>query len=70
MEKKKIFLSEDEIPRQWYNINADIKMNPPLGPDGNPATPEMFAPIFPMNLVEQESERKDGSTFRKEFWKF
>ena len=54
MEKKKIFLSEDEIPRQWYNINADIKMNPPLGPDGNPATPEMFAPIFPMNLVEQE----------------
>ena len=54
MEPKKILLTEDEIPRQWYNINADIKMNPPLGPDGNPVTPDMFAPIFPMNLVEQE----------------
>jgi tryptophan synthase beta chain len=54
MEPKKILLTEDEIPRQWYNINADIKMNPPLGPDGNPVTPEMFAPIFPMNMVEQE----------------
>jgi tryptophan synthase beta chain len=54
MATRKILLTEDEIPRQWYNINADIKMNPPLGPDGNPATPEMFAPIFPMNLVEQE----------------
>ena len=40
MEKKKTFLTEDEIPRQWYNINADIKMNPPLGPDGNPVTPD------------------------------
>ena len=36
MEKKKVFLTEDEIPRQWYNINADIKMNPPLGPEGKP----------------------------------
>ncbi|MBW2411425.1 MAG: TrpB-like pyridoxal phosphate-dependent enzyme [Deltaproteobacteria bacterium] len=54
MVPKKILLTEDEIPRQWYNINADIKMNPPLGPDGNPVTPDMFAPIFPMNMVEQE----------------
>ena len=54
MEKKKIFLSEDEIPRQWYNINADIKMNPPLGPDGNPVGPDDLAPVFPMNLIEQE----------------
>ena len=36
MEAKKVVLSEDEIPRQWYNILADIKMNPPLGPDGKP----------------------------------
>jgi tryptophan synthase beta chain len=54
METKKILLTEDEIPRQWYNINADIKMNPPLGPDGNPISPDMLAPVFAMNLVEQE----------------
>ncbi|OQX63158.1 MAG: TrpB-like pyridoxal-phosphate dependent enzyme [Desulfococcus sp. 4484_241] len=54
MASKKIFLSEDEIPRQWYNILADIKMNPPLGPDGNPIGPDSLAPVFPMNLIEQE----------------
>ena len=54
METKKIFLSEDEMPRQWYNILADIKMNPPLGPDGKPITPDQLAPVFPMNLIEQE----------------
>ncbi|MDM8523960.1 TrpB-like pyridoxal phosphate-dependent enzyme [Desulfococcaceae bacterium HSG8] len=59
MEIRKVLLTEDEIPRQWYNILADIKMNPPLGPDGNPITPEALAPVFPMNLIEQEvsSER-------------
>ena len=52
----KIFLSEDEIPRQWYNLAADLPgtINPPLGPDGNPVAPEMLAPVFPMNLIEQE----------------
>ena len=54
METRKIFLSEDEMPRKWYNILADIKMNPPLGPDGNPIKPEDLAPVFPMNLIEQE----------------
>ncbi|ETR65872.1 MAG: Tryptophan synthase beta chain, partial [Candidatus Magnetoglobus multicellularis str. Araruama] len=28
--------------------------NPPLGPDGNPIKPEDLAPVFPMNLIEQE----------------
>lgn len=51
---KKVVLTEDEIPRQWYNILADIKLNPPLGPDGQPIKPEMLAPVFPMNLIEQE----------------
>jgi len=58
---KKIILSEKEIPKQWYNIAADLPgtINPPLGPDGNPIGPEMLAPVFPMNLIEQEvsSER-------------
>ncbi|MGB5983760.1 MAG: TrpB-like pyridoxal phosphate-dependent enzyme [Desulfobacterales bacterium] len=54
MEIKKVFLSEDEMPRQWYNILADIKMNPPLKPDGTPVGPDDLAPVFPMNLIEQE----------------
>lgn len=54
MELKKVLLDETEMPRQWYNILADIKMNPPLGPDGNPVTPDSLAPVFPMNLIEQE----------------
>jgi tryptophan synthase beta chain len=54
MKQKKIFLTEEEMPRQWYNILADIKMNPPLGPNGKPIGPEDLAPVFPMNLIEQE----------------
>ena len=59
MEVRKVLLTEDEMPRQWYNILADIKMNPPIGPDGKPVGPDALAPVFPMNLIEQEvsSER-------------
>ena len=45
MEVRKVLLTEDEMPRQWYNILADIKMNPPLGPDGNPVGPDALAPV-------------------------
>jgi len=52
----KVLLNEDELPRQWYNLAADLQgpLLPPRGPDGSPVTPEMLAPVFPMNLVEQE----------------
>ncbi|NQU41122.1 MAG: TrpB-like pyridoxal phosphate-dependent enzyme [Lentisphaerae bacterium] len=52
----KVHLSEDEIPKQWYNLNADFEkpMPPPVGPDGTPIGPEALAPVFPMNLIEQE----------------
>ncbi|MCK4625151.1 MAG: TrpB-like pyridoxal phosphate-dependent enzyme [Phycisphaerae bacterium] len=56
METTKILLDDNEIPRQWYNLVADLPNPPlpPLGPDGNPVTPDMLAPVFPMNLIEQE----------------
>jgi len=59
MDIKKILLSEADMPTQWYNILADIKMNPPLGADGNPVSPDALAKVFPMNIIEQEmsSER-------------
>jgi len=52
----RVVLNPDELPKQWYNLAADLPepMKPYLGPDGNPVTPEMMAPIFPMNLIEQE----------------
>ncbi len=54
--QKKIYLEESEMPKQWYNIAPDLPtpLNPPLGPNGAPVTPEMLAPVFPMNLIEQE----------------
>ncbi len=57
MEETKIFLKDDEIPRQWYNILADLPtpMCPPLHPaTGKPVGPQDLAPIFPMALIEQE----------------
>jgi len=53
----KILLSEDQIPKQWYNIIPD--MPGPLAPVINPQTlkpiaPEDMLPIFPMSLIEQE----------------
>jgi tryptophan synthase beta chain len=52
----RIPLSEDEMPKAWYNIAADFKkpMPPPVDRNGNPLTPESLAPVFPMNLIEQE----------------
>lgn len=57
---QKVFLREDEMPRQWYNLAADLPtpLQPPLGPDGTPITAEMLAPVFPMNLIEQEMSQE------------
>jgi tryptophan synthase beta chain len=56
----KIQLKEKDIPRKWYNLAADLPtpLLPPLGPDGKPIGPEMLAPVFPMNLIEQEVSTK------------
>jgi len=58
--ERKILLREQDIPKQWYNLAADLPtpLLPPLGPDGNPVRPEMLAPVFPMNLIEQEVSSK------------
>lgn len=55
--EKKVFLSEKDMPRAWYNIQADLPhpLPPPLNPaTGEPITPDMLEAIFPMNLIEQE----------------
>lgn len=45
------------MPRQWYNIRADMPtpVKPYLHPvTGEPTKPEDWAPLFPDNLIEQE----------------
>jgi len=56
----KILLDENDLPRQWYNLAADLPtpLLPPLGPNGKPVSPDMLAPVFPMNLIEQEVSSK------------
>ena len=56
-EAVKIFLSEDRIPRTWYNLQADLPKPLPavLHPGtGQPIGPADLAPLFPMALIEQE----------------
>jgi tryptophan synthase beta chain len=55
-EMTKVVLTENELPAEWYNIAADLPhpMPPPVGKDGKPIGPEALAPVFPMNLIEQE----------------
>ncbi len=53
----KYTLTEDEMPTQWYNIVPDLPSPPPpaLHPGTlQPAGPEDFAPLFPMELIMQE----------------
>jgi len=52
----KVLLDEADMPKQWYNLAPDLPtpVQPPLGPDGQPVSPDMLAPVFPMNLIEQE----------------
>jgi len=53
----KFLLSEDEIPRSWYNITADLRNPPPpvLHPGTKePVTPDDLSPLFPMALIMQE----------------
>jgi tryptophan synthase beta chain len=60
MAQKKVFLGEEFMPKQWYNLNADFPspVPPPLHPiTAEPPGPdflEYMARIFPMNLLEQE----------------
>jgi len=57
MEQTKFTLPENEMPQQWYNIQADLPV--PLPPVLHPGTkqpigPQDLAPLFPMELIKQE----------------
>jgi tryptophan synthase beta chain len=57
MKQTKVLLDENDIPKKWYNIQADLKtpMDPPLHPQTRqPIGPDDLKAIFPMELIKQE----------------
>lgn len=60
MKGQRIDLSFDEMPTKWYNVQADLPepLSPPMGPDGNPVTPDALAAIFPPAIIEQEMSQE------------
>jgi tryptophan synthase beta chain len=57
MGKTKFLLAEKDIPKAWYNIQADLPkpLPPVIHPGtGQPIGPDDLAPLFPMALIGQE----------------
>ena len=53
----KYLLNDTDIPKHWYNINADMPVPPApvLNPQTlEPITPEFLNVLFPMSLIMQE----------------
>ena len=53
----KIYLTEEEMPKAWYNMRSDMKVKPAplLNPGtGKPLSAEELTPIFCEELVKQE----------------
>lgn len=56
-EPYKTYLTEDELPKSWYNMRADMKVKPAalLNPEtGKPCTAEDLRHVFCDDLVKQE----------------
>ena len=59
----KIYLEEDEMPKAWYNLRADMKVKPAplLNPATHePATLDMLSQVFCRELAEQELNVTDA----------
>jgi tryptophan synthase beta chain len=57
MVDEKIMLGENDIPKSWYNIRADLpfRLEPPINPQTKkPLDPKDLSPIFPKELIRQE----------------
>ncbi len=55
--KRRVYLNDEDVPRYWYNVKADLPFNldPPLDPQTNePIEPEKLEAIFPKELIRQE----------------
>ncbi len=57
MTQRMFHLPEESLPRQWYNVQADLPrpLYPPIHPcTRKPLVPEDLASLFPKTLIEQE----------------
>lgn len=55
--ERRVYLKDEDIPKYWYNVKADLpfSFDPPLDPETNkPMEPEKLGAIFPKQLIEQE----------------
>lgn len=56
-DQSRFLLNEADLPRFWYNLNADLPVAPApvLNPMTlEPVTPDFLSVLFPMNLILQE----------------
>ena len=59
----KIYLSEEEMPKYWYNLRGDMKVKPaPLlnAATGKPMTAEELGVVFCDELVAQELDDQNA----------
>ena len=57
----RLYLTEDQIPQQWYNLRADMKEQaaPMINPaTGKPAVVEDLYPVFCKELAQQEMDNE------------
>jgi len=57
----KVVLDESDIPKQWYNILADMPNKPApyfSSKTGKPVTLDELQAIFPMELIQQENSQE------------
>ncbi len=69
MSQTKILLDENEMPKKWYNIQADLKtpLDPPLNPQTKkPISAKDLSAIFPMELIKQEVSKDRYISIPKE----
>jgi tryptophan synthase beta chain len=58
-EPVKILLDENEVPRRYYNIAADLQIPPPIHPDTRePLTSSAFEGLFARELARQEFSKE------------
>lgn len=68
----KIYLEESEMPKQWYNVRADMKIKP--APLLNPATLEPMGyedlrPVFVMSSLSRSLIMMTRILiYRRRFW--